>query len=166
MLGAHEWCFYTWREGAAHVFLGPNNVTDLWRVKKVNPQSMVHLTEKPVELAVRAMQCSSRAGENVLDFFGGSGSTLIAARGRPYQHRCPLASFEQVTHAIDEVGDEGFTLETLVEREGPPFTQVAVALALLKERGIIETRYRRNYPATGCVHLDAMTEYWALAENG
>jgi DNA modification methylase len=40
---------------------------------------MVHLTEKPVELAVRAMQYSSRVGENVLDLFGGSGSTLIAA---------------------------------------------------------------------------------------
>jgi DNA modification methylase len=48
-------------------------------VKKVNPQSMVHLTEKPVELATRAMQYSSHAGENVLDLFGGSGSTLIAA---------------------------------------------------------------------------------------
>ena len=53
--------------------------TDLWHVKKVNPQTMVHLTEKPVELAVRAMQYSSRPGENVLDLFGGSGSTLIAA---------------------------------------------------------------------------------------
>ena len=41
-------------------------------------QSMVHLTEKPVELAVRAIQYSSRIGENVLDLFGGSGSTLIA----------------------------------------------------------------------------------------
>ncbi len=78
-MGAHEWCFYCWKEGAAHVFLGPNNVPDLWHVKKVNPQSMVHLTEKPVELAVRAMQYSSRPGENVLDLFGGSGSTLIAA---------------------------------------------------------------------------------------
>ena len=78
-MGAHEWCFYGWREGAAHVYLGPNNATDLWQVKKVNPQSMVHLTEEPVELAVRAMQYSSRAGENVLDLFGGSGSTLIAA---------------------------------------------------------------------------------------
>ena len=39
---------------------------------------MIHLTEKPVELAVRAIQCSTRAGENVLDGFGGSGSTLIA----------------------------------------------------------------------------------------
>jgi DNA modification methylase len=78
-MGAFEICFYGWREGAAHVFLGPNNATDLWHIKKVNPQSMIHLTEKPVELAVRAMQYSSRAGENVLDLFGGSGSTLIAA---------------------------------------------------------------------------------------
>ena len=76
-MGAHEWCFYGWREGAAHQFLGPHNATDLWHVKKVNPQSMIHLTEKPVELAVRAIQYSSRAGENVLDLFGGSGSTLI-----------------------------------------------------------------------------------------
>ncbi len=79
-MGAHEWCFYGWKEGAAHEFFGPNNATDLWHVKKVNPQSMVHLTEKPVELAVRAMQFSSRTGENVLDLFGGSGSTLIAAQ--------------------------------------------------------------------------------------
>jgi DNA modification methylase len=79
-MGAHEWCFYGWKEGAAHQFFGPNNATDLWHIKKVNPQNMVHLTEKPVELAVRAMQYSSRAGENVLDLFGGSGSTLIAAQ--------------------------------------------------------------------------------------
>jgi DNA modification methylase len=78
-MGAFEICFYGWRLGAGHKFFGPNNATDLWHVKKVNPQSMVHLTEKPVELAVRALQYSSRIGENVLDLFGGSGSTLIAA---------------------------------------------------------------------------------------
>ena len=78
-MGAFEICFYGWREGAAHVYLGPNNATDLWHVKKINPQSMVHLTEKPVELAARAIQYSSRPNESVLDLFGGSGSTLIAA---------------------------------------------------------------------------------------
>jgi hypothetical protein len=77
--GLHEWCFYGWREGAAHQFLGPANATDVWSVKKINPQNMVHLTEKPVELAVRALQYSSRPGEHVLDLFAGSGSTLIAA---------------------------------------------------------------------------------------
>jgi len=78
-MGNHEWCFYGWKEGAAHVYLGPNNAVDVWSIKKINPNKMVHLTEKPAELAVRAMQYSSRTGENVLDLFGGSGSTLIAA---------------------------------------------------------------------------------------
>jgi len=76
-MGNHEWCFYGWREGAGHEFFGPPNATDVWSVKKVNPASMIHLTEKPVELAVRAIGYSSRPGENVADFFGGSGSTLI-----------------------------------------------------------------------------------------
>jgi DNA modification methylase len=78
-MGNHEWCFYGWKEGAAHRFFGPDNAVDVWAIKKVNPQSMIHLTEKPVELAVRAIQYSSRPGENVLDLFAGSGSSLIAA---------------------------------------------------------------------------------------
>jgi len=78
-LGAFELCFYGWREGAAHRFYGPNNVQDIWHVKKVTQSKMVHLTEKPVELATRAMQCSSKPGDTVLDLFGGSGSTLIGA---------------------------------------------------------------------------------------
>jgi DNA modification methylase len=77
-MGAHETGFYGWREGAAHQFFGPNNVSDLWVVKKINHQQMEHLTQKPVELAARAIEYSSRPGENVLDLFGGSGSTLIA----------------------------------------------------------------------------------------
>jgi DNA modification methylase len=101
LMGNHEWCFYGardfegrydsclygWLEGAAHRFFGPPSVTDVWTVKKVNPQSMVHLTEKPVELAARAMHYSSRSGERVLDLFGGSGSTLIAAEQLSRQAR-------------------------------------------------------------------------------
>jgi len=78
-MGAFELCFYGWKEGAGHQFYGPANVADLWHVKKVNPQSMVHLTEKCVELGVRAIEYSSKRGENVLDLFGGSGSTMAAA---------------------------------------------------------------------------------------
>jgi len=36
-MGAHEWCFYGWKEGAGHKYFGPNNATDLWHVKKINP---------------------------------------------------------------------------------------------------------------------------------
>jgi DNA modification methylase len=77
-MGLHEMCFYCWKEGAGHQFFGAANIPDLWEVKKIPPQSMIHLTEKPVELAMRAIQYSSRPGENVLEIFGGSGSTLIA----------------------------------------------------------------------------------------
>ena len=79
-MGAFELAFYGWKLGKGHRFYGPNNVPDLWHVKKVNPQNMTHLTEKPVELAARAIQYSSRQGQNVLDLFGGSGSTLIACQ--------------------------------------------------------------------------------------
>ncbi len=37
-MGNHEWCFYGWRESAAHQFFGPNNATDVWSVKKISPQ--------------------------------------------------------------------------------------------------------------------------------
>jgi len=77
-MGAFEICFYGWREGAGHKFFGPTNATDLWHIKKIPPPQMQHLTEKPVELAVRAIQYSSQVGENVLDLFGGAGGTLIA----------------------------------------------------------------------------------------
>ena len=91
---------------------------------------------------------------------------VAPARGKPYEHRCPLTSFERVAHAIDEAGGDGSTLESLVEHEDLPFTQVAVALAFMKERGCVTKRYRRSYAATDGVHLDAMTAYHALAENG
>jgi DNA modification methylase len=78
-MGAHEWAFYGWNEGAGHKYYGPNNETDLWSVKKIPPQQLEHLTGKPAELAVRSIQYSSLPGQNVLDLFGGSGSTMIGA---------------------------------------------------------------------------------------
>jgi DNA modification methylase len=86
-LSAFELCFYGWyrgkgkdggcaKGGKGHRYFGKNQ-TDLWEVRKINPSAMVHLTEKPVELAVRCIQNSSQPGENVLDLFGGSGSTMI-----------------------------------------------------------------------------------------
>lgn len=87
---------------------------------------------------------------------------VVPARGQQYEHRCPKASFERVAHAVDELGEDGFTLDTLVAHEDPPFTQVAVVLAFLKERGIVETRYRRNYTGSSCAFEDTMIEYLAM----
>ena len=46
-MGSFELAFYGWKVGAGHKFFGPNNATDLWHVKKVNPQGMVHLCLHP-----------------------------------------------------------------------------------------------------------------------
>lgn len=78
-LGCFEICFHGWRLGAGHKFYGPNNARDIWYVKKIPPQQMEHLTAKPSELAETAIQHASLPGQNVLDLFGGSGSTLIGA---------------------------------------------------------------------------------------
>ena len=48
-----------------------------WEVSKES--GVEHPTQKPVELAIRAIGNSTKAGEIVLDLFGGSGTTLIAA---------------------------------------------------------------------------------------
>jgi DNA modification methylase len=66
--------------GDATLLYSTMEAVDVWSVKKVHSSAMVHLTEKPVELARRAIEYSSKPGENVLDLFGGSGSTLIGAQ--------------------------------------------------------------------------------------
>ena len=41
-------------------------------------RSALHPTMKPVALCAKLIQNSSKRGDNVIDFFGGSGSTLMA----------------------------------------------------------------------------------------
>jgi hypothetical protein len=91
---------------------------------------------------------------------------VVPVRGEPYQHRCPAAAFEAVAFAAREA-EGGFTLTDLVRVTGMPSTQVAVALAFLKERGIVVPTGGKRHQANGqAVHLDAMTEYHALREKG
>lgn len=49
----------------------------VWEVARET--NTIHPTQKPVEIPIRAITNSSETGDIVLDFFGGSGSTLIAA---------------------------------------------------------------------------------------
>jgi DNA modification methylase len=128
-MGDHESCFYGWKKGAAHYFNpAVQNAVDVWAVKKVSPQRMVHLTEKPVELAVRAIEYSSRRGEHVLDLFGGSGSTLIAAeqtgRRALLMEIDPLYCDVICQRFLDFTGEEPVQAET-----GRPFTQAKSELA-------------------------------------
>lgn len=74
----YEPILYGWREGATRHWCGDRDQGDVWHIKKPHKNDL-HPTMKPVELVERAIRNSSRPGDTVLDCFGGSGTTLIAA---------------------------------------------------------------------------------------
>lgn len=104
----HEPCLYGWKEGAGHYFIEDRTQTtvfedkaDLDKLSKEELKEMIediladklpstvihedkplkndiHPTMKPIRLISRLIKNSSKHGENVIDFFGGSGSTLIS----------------------------------------------------------------------------------------
>ena len=112
----HEPILYGWKEGSGHYFCGNFTLTtvidddvDLKSMKKEQLIEMIneirnkasgtiirhnrptksdlHPTMKPVALVERMIEWSSHPGEIVLDLFGGSGSTLIAAQKSNRQAR-------------------------------------------------------------------------------
>jgi DNA modification methylase len=74
----YEPILYGWPEGAQRHWCGDRDQSDVWNIKKPQKNDL-HPTMKPVELVERAIRNSSRPGNVVLDPFGGSGTTLIAA---------------------------------------------------------------------------------------
>lgn len=104
----HEPCLYGWKEGAAHWFRDefnhPTVIEDTVDVDKMKEDEMrdmlkqmlaspaptdvidvdkpmrcdLHPTMKPLELCGQLIHNSTRSGQNVLDLFGGSGSTMMA----------------------------------------------------------------------------------------
>ena len=74
----YEPILYGWPEGATRHWCGDRDQGDVWHFDKPHKNDL-HPTMKPVELVERAIRNSSRPGNVVLDPFGGSGSTLIAA---------------------------------------------------------------------------------------
>ena len=104
----HEPCLYGWVPGAGHYFIDDRTQTtvfedkaDLDKLSKEELKEMVreiledkipttiihedkplkndvHPTMKPIRLVSRLIKNSSKPKENVIDFFGGSGSTLIS----------------------------------------------------------------------------------------
>ena len=74
----YEPILYGWPEGVQRHWCGDRDQGDVWQIKKPQRNDL-HPTMKPVELVERCIRNSSRPGDIVLDAFGGSGTTLIAA---------------------------------------------------------------------------------------
>ena len=74
----HEPILYGWKEGAAHFFVDDRTQDTIWEYNKPSSNNL-HPTMKPLELVGKAINNSSKKYQLILDLFGGSGSTLIAA---------------------------------------------------------------------------------------
>lgn len=81
----HEPILYGWKEGESHQWHGDRKQTtvfefptDHYNKKEADTDGYVHPTQKPVNLISYALSNSSKPNDNVIDLFGGSGSTMIA----------------------------------------------------------------------------------------
>ena len=74
----HESCLYGWKEGAGHLWAADRKQTTILEFDRPS-RSGEHPTMKPVALFEYQMLNNTKGGDIVLDSFGGSGTTLIAA---------------------------------------------------------------------------------------
>lgn len=111
----HEPILYGWNK--QHNFYGKGKFkTSVWDIPK--PQkSDLHPTMKPIALVVECLLNSTKAGDTVLDVFGGSGTTLMACEQT--ERNCCMMEYEP--HYVDVIIDrwEKFKGEkaVLVNRE-------------------------------------------------
>lgn len=73
----HEPCLYGWNEGAGHAWYSDRKQTTVLNFDRPTV-SKEHPTMKPIALFDYQIQNSSKAGDIVLDSFGGSGTTIMA----------------------------------------------------------------------------------------
>lgn len=74
----HEPCLYGWKDGAGHLWASDRKQVTVLEFDRPS-RSAEHPTMKPVALFEYLMLNNTKGGDIVLDSFGGSGTTLIAA---------------------------------------------------------------------------------------
>ena len=100
-------------------------LSDVWQISRESGRDYVHPTQKPISLVRRAIENSSKPGDQVLDLFGGSGSTLVASHvtGR-------RASLVELDPKYCDVICErwyGLTGESAVRSDGKRFSDLKAA---------------------------------------
>ena len=119
----HEPAFYCHVAGQKDAWYGDRSQSTLWEEKKP-AANRIHPTAKPVELIERALLNSSKAGDLVVDLFGGSGSTLMACERRGRESRlmeidpkyadCILRRYQEYTGK-----------QAVLEGDGRTFAEIA-----------------------------------------
>ncbi len=118
----HEPLFYCHVAGEKDSWYGDKTQSTLWQEKKP-AANRIHPTAKPVELIERALLNSSKSGDIVADFFGGSGSTLIGCerRGRharlmeidPKYADCIIRRYQEYTGKRAMLDGDGRSFEEI-----------------------------------------------------
>lgn len=75
----HEPCLYGWKKGAAHYWNSDRKQTTIWNFDKPKA-NRIHPTMKPIALMAYPITNSTKNGELIVDFFSGSGSTIMACQ--------------------------------------------------------------------------------------
>ena len=105
----HEPILYAFKDTAKHKFYGDRKQTTVWEYDKPT-KSKLHPTMKPLALIGYPMGLSSQENGIVLDLFGGSGSTLIAAeqlnRTGYLMELDPSYASVIIKRYIDQVGND------------------------------------------------------------
>lgn len=118
----HEPCLYGWKEGAAHLWATDRKQTTILEFDRPT-RSAEHPTMKPVELFAYQMLNNTKGDDIVLDSFGGSGTTIIAAE--KYGRRGRAMELDpKYCDVIVQRWQEFTGKEALLEQDGRPFSEV------------------------------------------
>jgi DNA modification methylase len=117
-----EPCIYAHKDGSSPQWFGPTDEKTVWELKK-EQRNDFHPTQKPIELPERAINNSSKKGQIILDLFGGSGSTIIAAEKTSRQARLMELDPKYVDVIIKRWQDFTGKIATHAET-GKPFAEV------------------------------------------
>ena len=150
----HELVF-VWKVGTAPhlntVELGKNGRyrTNIWEYRAAtktgdNAELKLHPTVKPVVMVIDAIKDTSKRGEIVLDAFGGSGSTLIAAEKtrrharlieyEPTYCEVTIRRWQALTKKEVTLADTGETFAEVYDRRGADMERAAdAALGILED---------------------------------
>jgi DNA modification methylase len=119
----HEPILYGWPKGNRHYWCGARDQGDVWACEKPRANDL-HPTMKPIALVERAIRNSSKSRDTVLDPFGGSGTTLMAAEATG--RRAAMIELDpRYCDVIVRRWQEGTGGEATLEAVGRSFAQVA-----------------------------------------
>ena len=121
----HEPCLYGWKSGAAHLWTNDRKQTTVLNYARPT-KNTIHPTMKPLELFDYMIRNNTREGEIVLDLFGGSGTTIIAAEKNGRTARV-MELDERYVDAIVRryIGTVGDGSNVILRREGEDYLIVA-----------------------------------------